>query len=166
MASIVHTDSKQTWRRHQRETFSALLAICAGNSPGPVTRSFDVFFDLRPNKRQSKQSRGWWLETPWRPLWRHSNVFVWPIACMAADDLNNKGIHHAKWRVLVFHNFNDWNYFSVEIMAANEKKCIFFSYLEYTRQWPKVTIKLKQHPYGKCCAFDLQRHNSIVQQFN
>ena len=37
------------------ETFSALLAICAGNSPAPgefpaqrpVTRSFDVFFDLR-----------------------------------------------------------------------------------------------------------------------
>ena len=34
------------------ETFSALLAICAGNSP--VTRSFDVFFDLHPNKRLSK----------------------------------------------------------------------------------------------------------------
>ena len=42
---------------------SALLAICAGNSavPGefpaqrPVTRSFDVFFDLRPNKRLIKQ---------------------------------------------------------------------------------------------------------------
>ena len=37
------------------ETFSALLAICAGNSPvpgefpaqRPVARSFDVFFDLR-----------------------------------------------------------------------------------------------------------------------
>ena len=31
------------------ETSSALLAICAGNSPAtvnPVTRSFDVFFDL------------------------------------------------------------------------------------------------------------------------
>ena len=41
------------------ETFSVLLAICAGNSPvpgefpaqRPVTRSFDVFFDLHPNKR-------------------------------------------------------------------------------------------------------------------
>ena len=47
------------------ESFSALLAICAGNSPvsgefpaqRPVTRSFDVFFDLRLNKRLSKQSR-------------------------------------------------------------------------------------------------------------
>ena len=39
------------------ETFSALLAICAEKSPvpgefptqKPVTRNFDVFFDLRPN---------------------------------------------------------------------------------------------------------------------
>ena len=52
-----------TWWRHQMETFSALLAICAGNSPvpgdfsaqRPVTRSFNVFFDLRLNKRLSKQ---------------------------------------------------------------------------------------------------------------
>ena len=48
------------------ETFSALLAICAGNSPvpgefpaqRPMTQSFDVYFDLRPNKRLSKQSWG------------------------------------------------------------------------------------------------------------
>ena len=39
-----------------------------------VTRSFDVSFDLRLNKRLSKQSWGWWFETPPRPLWRHSNV--------------------------------------------------------------------------------------------
>ena len=40
----------------------------------PVTRSFDVFFDLRLNKRLSEQSRGWWFETPSRPLWRHCNA--------------------------------------------------------------------------------------------
>ena len=38
-----------------------------------VTRSFDVFFDLRPNKRLSKQSLGWWSEAPSHPLWRHCN---------------------------------------------------------------------------------------------
>ena len=67
--------------RHQMETFSALLGICAGNSlvtsefpsQRPVTRSFDVFFDLRLNKRLSKQWWGWWLETPSHPLWRHCN---------------------------------------------------------------------------------------------
>ena len=57
----------EAWWRHQMETFSALVAICAGNSPvtgefpaqRPVTRSFDVFFDLRQNKRLSKQLGCW-----------------------------------------------------------------------------------------------------------
>ena len=39
----------------------------------PVTRSFDVYFDLRLNKRLCKQSWGWWFETLLCPLWRHSN---------------------------------------------------------------------------------------------
>ena len=70
------------WWRHKMDTFSALLVICAGNSPAPgefpvqrpVTRSFDVFFDLCLNKRLSKQSWGWWFETLSCPLWRHRNV--------------------------------------------------------------------------------------------
>ena len=41
----------------------------------PVTRSFDVFFDLRLNKRLSKQPWGWWFETPSWSLWRHRNVY-------------------------------------------------------------------------------------------
>ena len=49
--SLLESDSR--WR-HQIETFSALRALCAGNSPvigefnaqRPVTRSFDFFFDL------------------------------------------------------------------------------------------------------------------------
>ena len=39
----------------------------------PVTRSFDIFFDQRLDKRLSKQSWGWWFETLSHPLWRHSN---------------------------------------------------------------------------------------------
>ena len=39
----------------------------------PVTRSFDVFFYLRLNKRLSKQPWGWWFETPSWSLWRHGN---------------------------------------------------------------------------------------------
>ena len=44
----------------------------------PVTRIFDVFFDLRLNKRLSKQSRGWWFETPTHQLWRHCNGLSMP----------------------------------------------------------------------------------------
>ena len=40
----------------------------------PMTRSFDVSFDLRLNTRLCKQSRGWWFETPSHPLWRHRNA--------------------------------------------------------------------------------------------
>ena len=68
------------WWRHQMETFSALLSLCAGNSPvtgefpsqRPVTRSFDVFY-LRLNKRLSKHSRRLWFETPLWSLRRHCN---------------------------------------------------------------------------------------------
>ena len=68
----LYNKTRIAWWRHQMETFSALLAICAGNSPvtgefraqRPVTQNFDVFFDLRLNIRLSKQWRGWWFETP------------------------------------------------------------------------------------------------------
>ena len=64
------------------ETFSALLIFCEGNSPvagefpsqRPVTRSFGVFFDVRPNKRLSKPWRRQWFETTSHSLWRHRNV--------------------------------------------------------------------------------------------
>ena len=72
------------------ETFSVLLAICAGNSPvtgefpaqRPVARSIDGSFDLCFKKRLSKQSWGWWFETPLHPLWRHCYVKydVWAIS--------------------------------------------------------------------------------------
>ena len=89
------------WWRHKMETFSALLAICAGNSPGtgdfpaqrPVTRSFDVFFDLRLNKRLSKQWWGWWFETPSPPLCRHPNdTWRWSLI---------KTYKHIVWVVLL-----------------------------------------------------------------
>ena len=38
-----------------------------------VTRSFNIFIDLRLNKRLSKQSRRWWFKTPSRLLWCHCN---------------------------------------------------------------------------------------------
>ena len=86
--------------RHQMETFSALLAICAGNSPvpgefptqRPVTRCFDVYFDLRLNKRLSKQSWGWWFERLPRPLWRHSNASHSTMFYMGIENDNTYSI--------------------------------------------------------------------------
>ena len=81
-----------SWWRHQVETFSALLALCAGKSPvtgdfpaqRPVTQTFHVFFDLCLNKRLSKQLWGWWFEAPSRSLWRHCNV-IEKTACVIFD---------------------------------------------------------------------------------
>ena len=64
------------------ETVSVLLAICAGNSPGPLNSphkgqwrgALMFFIYLRLNKRLSKQSWGWWFETLSRPLWSHCNA--------------------------------------------------------------------------------------------
>ena len=85
-ATVMHTLCwlLSLWR-HRMETFSALLALCAGNSPvtdefpsqRPVTWSFIVFFDLRLNKRLSEQSWGWWFDTPSRSQWRHCNERPW-----------------------------------------------------------------------------------------
>ena len=84
---VEHRDMVSNWNPswrmicHQMETFSALLALCVGNSQvtgefpsqRPGTQVFDVFFDLCLNKWLSKQSWDWWFETPSCPLWHHCN---------------------------------------------------------------------------------------------
>ena len=67
------------WWHHQMETVSALLALCAENSP--VTGEFPHNGQLRGalmiswisawKKRLSKQARRQWLHTPSCSLWRH-----------------------------------------------------------------------------------------------
>ena len=76
-----------TWWRHRMKASPALLALSEGNPPvagalswrWPLTPSFDVFFDLYPDKRLSKQSRCRWFETPSRSLWFHCNdmMLLW-----------------------------------------------------------------------------------------
>ena len=64
---LMDCQAHNPWWRHQMETFTALLALCAGNSPvtgefplqRPVTRSIDVSVDLRLNKQLNKQSGDW-----------------------------------------------------------------------------------------------------------
>ena len=96
-----------SWWRHQRETFSALLAYCAGNSPvpvnsphnRPVTRSFDVIFDLRPNKRLSKQPWSWWFETSSWSLWRQCNGYESTldpaVSCCLTHHFHEYGFCHS-----------------------------------------------------------------------
>ena len=70
-----------TWWRHQMETFFRVTGPLCGEFTGPgefptqrpVTRSCDVFFDLRLNKRLSKEPWGWWFETLSWSLCRQCN---------------------------------------------------------------------------------------------
>ena len=70
-----------SWWRHEMETYSALLALCAGNSPVPVNSPHKgqwrgaLIFSLIcvRKKRLSKQPWGWWFETPAWSLWRQCN---------------------------------------------------------------------------------------------
>ena len=78
------------------ETFSVLLAIRAGNSlvsgeypaQRPVTRSFDIFFDLHLNKRLSKHSWGWWFETPDCKVTVALAVLIIPSRISMRDKMN------------------------------------------------------------------------------
>ena len=88
------------------ETFSKLLVPCEGKSPvigefpsqRPVTRSFDVFFDLRLNKRLSKPARRRWFEPPSRSLWRRCNGYLSWIAILIP---HTKGTHYEVGRYIV-----------------------------------------------------------------
>ena len=75
-------------------SFAALLVLCVGNPPvtdgfplqRPVTWSFDVFFDLRFNKRLSKQSRRRWFETPLISFWRQCNDEIFILSMEEKND--------------------------------------------------------------------------------
>ena len=71
MASIIK------WKHFPRYLWGEPSVTGGFPSQRPVTRSFDVFFDLRVNKRLSKQWRCQWFETTSRSLWRHSNYWIW-----------------------------------------------------------------------------------------
>ena len=143
------------------ETFSALLAICAGNSPvpgefptqRPVTRSFDVFFDLCLNKQFSIQSWGWWFEMSSCSLWRHCNEIpshddvskwkhfprYWPFMLGIHRSLVNSP-HKGQWRgalmfTLICAPINGW----VNNREAGDLRCHHAHYdvtvMKYHPQW-------------------------------
>ena len=75
--NVCHDDVIK-WKHFPRYWLCAGNSLVTGEFPSqrPVTWSFDVFSDLRLNKRLSKQSWGWWFETPSCSLWRHCNENV------------------------------------------------------------------------------------------
>ena len=135
------------------EIFSALLDLCAGNSPvtsefpsqKPVTRSFDVFFDICLNKCLSKQSIRWWFKTQSRSSWRHCNgmakarrYLVYVIHRMSSRKLMRsltKGTDYKKLNVVASTTALTWNLMEVSVHA------FFASFFA-------CTIKIKVYQYS------------------
>ena len=130
--------------------FRVTSHLCRNSSvPGefptqrPVTRSFDVFFDLHLNKRLSKQWWGWWFEMLSCPLWRHCNAppkpeplvlasvagfyeqhweFIFslthiPVDKMALFPIQHFQVHFPEWKVLYFAS----NFIKVCSLGSNQQ---------------------------------------------
>ena len=92
-----HHDDVTKWKHFPRY-WAFVWAI--HRSQRPVTRSFDVFFDLRPVKQLSKQSWGWWFWTSPRPLWRYYNAGM--VNDMDMDEIHQRDYSpHAKYDFLI-----------------------------------------------------------------
>ena len=76
--------SKITWWRHQIETFSALLALCAGNSPVPVNS---------PHKGQ------------WRGALMFSLIYAWIKAWVNNREAGDLRRHQAHYDVIVMNMY-------------------------------------------------------------
>ena len=171
------------------ERYSALLTICVGNSPvpgefpaqGPVTRSFDVFFDLRLNKRLSKQSWGWWFETLSRPLCaisvvtKYSGIFkftqflwkdiprYWPFVCgIHRSPVNSP--HKDQWRgALMFSLICVWINGWVNNREAGDLRLYRAHYAPY--QWLPNKVEYSTL-YGFCgpnpYSFLIYNNNNMI----
>ena len=97
----------------------------------PVTLGFDVFFDLRLNKRLSKQPWGWWFETLSWSLWRHRNAM-----------LTYSQLNHEEQNSLIYLS---------KLQHFHSRKCVWIYRMEngghfvsasmcyYITTWPKLS---------------------------
>ena len=121
-----------SWWRHQVETFSALLALCAGNSP--VTGDF-------PHKGQ------------WRGALIFSLVCAWINVWVNNRDAGDLRRHHAHYDVTVMlsNHLND----NMQIFSQT---LVFFVPL-WLSDCSVNTAKIYMNTYGKqcgmCCEYQL-----------
>ena len=101
----------------------------------PVTRGFDVYFDLRPNKRLSKQSWGWWFEMPSRPLWRHLNGAITGRAHFAIARQSN---------LMSIKMWDELTYISLNFNDATVEVWEFIS-----NYIPHIMVDMITYPYQK-----------------
>ena len=123
------------------ETFSALPAICAGNSPvpreipaqRPVTRNFDVFFDLRPNKLLSKHSYSWgWLFEIIRQTGKYKRNRK--LALMKSG-IFFRGIAFRWWVYMTDLTYDESTFAVIMIFAVRQKAIVLSDIVWYEAIW-------------------------------
>ena len=137
------------------ETFSALLALCTGNSPvtgefpaqRPVRQSIDIFFDLHLNKPLSKQWWGRWFETPSWSLWRHCDAPDW---CHLLGDkdadhevclkLNFWCTLSFQWKWQILHNYDIYPLLQQVGMFSSGIICLIKFRLLFKQEFPRVLM--------------------------
>ena len=157
------------WWRHQMETFSALLTFCAGNSPvtgefpsqRPVTRIFDVFFNLRVNKRLSKQSWGCCFETQSRPLWRHSNAS--DPSHSASEELCTRSAPCCVLVIWCNDRFCPYHLALLHTSACSITNHVFTVMLRHACMCQLVVLSVWSHYLNNCC-FIMQLCSSVISQ--
>ena len=108
----------------------------------PVTRSFDIFFDLRLNKRLRKQPWSWWFEMVSCPLWRHCNdipyewisiLFSWLRPCNARPQTEIRPwLHQCQWS---HHEGCLWFLMKSPLCSQSEAWCQYLLKL-FVHLWP------------------------------
>ena len=156
------------WWRHQLETLSALLALCEENPPitggfpsqRPVTRSFDIFFDMRLNKWLSKQSRWWWFETPWRSLWRHCNAENCQSHRTVTIPLASYSVPYSLWYITAYVIWHHCERLSV----SNHRQLCWISFIT---KWLKIThLKILLFPFSPFYFKVIQRVIELQRKCN
>ena len=91
---------------------------------------FDVFFDMFPNNRLSKQSWGWWFETPSGSLWRHSDevyffqIYVVLVHC--DDELNAQVTYRQEVSLKLKIASNDIDMNDLKLDMYKKRQCTDF----------------------------------------
>ena len=133
----------------------------------PVTRSFDVFFDLRLNRRLNKQQWGWWFLGYYKCTTAKvfistqlyiSSGLIHPYCCIRStfsthyyitESRDPKGLNHTVFKTLLYHAMVVlglrawWNAMDLEMVI-----------LQTTFPGPRFNIKMSSYRYRKSLCGD------------
>ena len=135
------------WLRHQMETFSALLANCAGNTPVPVSS---------PHKDQ------------WRGALTFSLICVWINGCVnnrEADDLRR---HRTHYDIIVMTALSDNEAWTIKSQGLS--MCVFFKenrcvLCTYSQKYVKLLLVSNSVRYISYERIIFSRNGSCYDRF-